>query len=62
MISAERHNEGPKVAVVTHGGARTGTDMTNQGKQTEQWVRKSAGPIPTFDPQQEKETYQRERK
>jgi hypothetical protein len=28
----------------------------------EQWVRKSAGPIPAFDPQQEKETYQRERK
>jgi hypothetical protein len=36
--------------------------MTNEGKQTEQWVRKSVEPMPTFHPQQEKETYQRERK
>jgi hypothetical protein len=44
------------------GGARTGVDAMNGGKQVEQWVRKSTGPMPTFDPQQEKETYQRERK
>jgi hypothetical protein len=36
--------------------------MMNGGKKTEQWVRKSAGPMPTFDPQQERETYQKERK
>jgi hypothetical protein len=34
----------------------------NGGKQVEKWVRKSIGPMPTFDPQQEKEMYQRERK
>jgi hypothetical protein len=34
----------------------------NGGKQVEEWVRKSTRIIPTFDPQQEKETYQRERK
>jgi hypothetical protein len=62
MISTERCNEGPRVVAITRGGSRTGTDKTIEGKQMEQWVRKSAGPIPTFDPQQEKETYQRERK
>jgi hypothetical protein len=36
--------------------------MMNGGKQADQWVRKSTGPMPTFDPQQENETYQRERK
>lgn len=34
----------------------------NGRRQVEQWVRKSAGPTSTFDPQQEKETYQRTRK
>jgi hypothetical protein len=61
-ISAEKCNEGPRIAVVTRRGARTRVDVMNEGKQTEQWVRKSIGPMPTFDPQQEKETYQRERK
>jgi hypothetical protein len=61
-ISAEKHNEGPRIAVVMHGGARTGVDVMNGGRKVEQWVRKSTGPMPTFDPQQEKETYQRTRK
>jgi len=34
-----------------HKGARIGADMKNGGKKIEQWVRKSAGPMPTFDPQ-----------
>jgi hypothetical protein len=34
----------------------------NGRKEVEQWVRKSAGPMPTFDPYQENEMYQRERK
>jgi hypothetical protein len=38
-------------------GARTGVDVKNGGKQAEKWVRNSTGPMPTFDPQQEKETY-----
>jgi hypothetical protein len=58
MISVEKCSEGPKIAIVTRGGARTGTDMETQGNQMEQWVRKSVGPMPTFNPQQEKETYQ----
>jgi hypothetical protein len=62
MILVERCNEGANVAIVTHGGARIGNDMTDEGKQTKQWVRNLVGPILTFDPQQEKETYQRERK
>jgi hypothetical protein len=32
-ISAEKCNEGPRIAVVTHGGARTGDDMMNGGKR-----------------------------
>jgi len=36
--------------------------METQGNQTEQWVRKSAGPMPTFDLQHEKEIYQSARK
>jgi hypothetical protein len=32
--------------------------MVAQGNQIEQWVRKLAGPMPTFNPQKEKETYQ----
>jgi hypothetical protein len=36
--------------------------MTNGGKKIEQWVRKSTRPMPTFDTQHEKETYQKERK
>jgi len=34
MISIERRNEGPKVASIARGGARTRTDMTNPRKQT----------------------------
>jgi hypothetical protein len=61
-ISTEKCNEGPTVAVVTRGRARTGVDMTNEGKKTKQWVRKSVGPMPNFEPQQENETYYRARK
>jgi hypothetical protein len=61
-ISAEKCNEGPRIAVVTRGGTRTGVDAMNGGKQDEKWVNKSTDLCPTFDPQQEKETYQRERK
>jgi hypothetical protein len=32
MISVERRNEGPRVAMVTRGGDRIGTDRTNEGK------------------------------
>jgi len=34
----------------------------NGGKQTEQWLRKYVGAMPTFDPLQEKEMYQRDTK
>jgi hypothetical protein len=61
-ISSEECNEGPRIVVVTCIGARTGADMMNGGKQSKQWVRNSVGPMPTFDPQQEKETYNMERK
>jgi hypothetical protein len=58
-ISTEERNGGPRIVVVMHGRDRTGDYMTNGGKQVEQWVRKLVGPMPTFDPQQEKETYHR---
>jgi hypothetical protein len=61
-ISVEKCDEGPRITVVMCGGARTGADVMNKGMQIEQWVRKSTGPMPTFDPQQEKETYQQTRK
>jgi hypothetical protein len=32
MILTERGNDGPRVAVVTHRGARTGVDMMKEGK------------------------------
>jgi hypothetical protein len=62
MISTEIHNEVPIVVIFTCGRDRTWTDRTDEGMKTEQWVRNSKGPIPAFDPQQEKETYQKERK
>lgn len=58
MISVEKRSEGPKIAIVTRGGARTGVDIATQGNQTKQYVRKSTGPMPAFNPQREKETYQ----
>jgi hypothetical protein len=58
----EKCNEGPRIVVFTLGGARTWVDVTNGGKQVVQWVWKSTGPMPTFDPQKKKETYQRARK
>jgi len=53
-ISTKKCNEGPRITIVTCGGNRTGVDMTNGEKKTKKWVRKSAGPFPTFDPLQEK--------
>jgi hypothetical protein len=60
-ISTKKHDEGPKIETITYVGARTGPDAMNKGMWMEKWVRKSAGPMPTFDPQQEKETYQQTR-
>ena len=57
MISIKRRSEGPKIIVVTHGGDRIGMNMTTQGNQIEQWVRKSGGPMRTFNQQKEKERY-----
>jgi hypothetical protein len=62
MISFKRCNEGPRVVLLMCGGDRLGTDRDNEGKQTQQWVRKSPSPILAFDPWQEKDTYQRVRK
>jgi hypothetical protein len=56
-ISDEKCNEGPRIAVVMSRGARIGVDVKNEGNKVEQWVRNSVGPMPTFDPQKEKETY-----
>jgi hypothetical protein len=61
-ISAEERNEGPRITIVTCGGARVGSNMMNGGKQAKYWVRKSTRPMLSFDPQKEKERYQRERK
>jgi hypothetical protein len=41
---------------------RTGPDATEKGKGVEQWIRKEVEPMPTFNPQKERETYQQERK
>jgi hypothetical protein len=48
----ERRNEGPRIVVVTHKGARIGGDIMNKGMKTKQLVRKSVEPTPTFYPQQ----------
>jgi hypothetical protein len=58
----EKCNEGPRIAVVTRGGARMGDNVKNGGKQDEKSVRNSVGSMQTSDPQQEKNTYQREKK
>jgi hypothetical protein len=42
-ISAKKHNEGPRISVVTCKGSRIGDDMKNGWKHIEQWVRKLAG-------------------
>jgi len=39
--------------MVTWGGTITGVFVMNGGKKVEKWVRKSIGPIPTFDTQKE---------
>ena len=54
MISVEIHDEGSKIEVATRKGAKTGDDTINGGRKSEQWVRKSIGPMSKFDPQQEK--------
>jgi hypothetical protein len=59
-ISVEICNEGSKISTVTHGGAKMGVDVEIGGKLTEKWVRKFVGTMPTFNPQQEKVTYQNE--
>jgi hypothetical protein len=51
MIVVEEPNDQPRVAVVTHGGMRTGPDATEKGKGVEQWIRKVVEPMPTFNPQ-----------
>jgi len=43
-----------------HGGTRSGDNVMNGGKIHEKWVRKSARPMPTFDPQKETKAYQME--
>jgi hypothetical protein len=43
-----------------HRGTRTRDDATNGGNKDEHWVRKLARTMPTFDPEKEKEAYQRE--
>jgi hypothetical protein len=50
MESTEKRSEGPKITIVACGGAHTGVDMETQGNQMEQWVRKSTGPMRTFNP------------
>jgi hypothetical protein len=49
-ISTKNCNEGPRIAVVKCEGTRKGVDAMNGGKKEEKWVRKSIGPMPTFDP------------
>jgi hypothetical protein len=57
-IAVEECDNQPKVATVTHSGTRTGPYVTMKGKGVEQWIIKSTDPRPTFNPQEEKETYQ----
>jgi hypothetical protein len=58
----EKCNKGPRIAVVTRRGARMGDNVKNGGKQDEKSVSNSVGYMKTSDPQQEKDTYQREKK
>jgi hypothetical protein len=53
-ILSKIKDEGPKLAVVTHGGKKTWTYATNGGKHVEQWVKMLVVPVPTFDPREEK--------
>jgi len=55
-----KNTEGPRITIVRCKGARIGADVANEGNKFEQWVRNSTGPMPMFDPHQEKETCQRE--
>jgi hypothetical protein len=58
MIVVEEHDDQPRITVVTCGGMRTRPDVTEKGKGVEQWIRKEVEPMPTFNPQKERETYQ----
>jgi len=57
MIAVEERDDHPRVAVVTRSRIINGEDVTEKGKGVEQWIRKSIEPIPTFNPQKEKQTY-----
>jgi hypothetical protein len=61
MIVTKECDDTHKVASVTHGRTRTGSDVTDQGNRIHQWVRTVADHTPLFDPRKEKETYQQER-
>jgi hypothetical protein len=43
-ISAEVSDEGQNINIVTHGGAKTGTDAVRQQPMQNQWVKKNTKP------------------
>jgi hypothetical protein len=53
-ISTKIRDEGPKIEAVTCRGSRAGIDARVGGRMVEQWVKKSTGLMPMFDPKQEK--------
>jgi hypothetical protein len=62
MIVAEKHDDRPRVATIMHVGARRGANATEQGIRTDHWVRKATKPPLIFDPQKERDTYEKVRK
>jgi len=62
MIVEEGHDDRPRVVLVMQGGRIIGFNVTYQGIQTNQWVVKVAKPPLMFYPQNERDTYKKQRK
>jgi hypothetical protein len=62
MIVEEEHEDRPRVVLFMQGGRITGVNVTYQGIRTSQWVSKVAKPPLMFYPQNERDTYKKQRK
>jgi hypothetical protein len=62
MIATKERDNQPRAEVVTSDRTRTEPDAMEKEKRVEKWIRKAVEPMPTFNPQKEKETYQQGRK
>jgi len=56
MVVVEEWDDQPTIIVVTCSITRIGPDVMEKGREVDQWIRKKVDPMPSFNPQKEKET------